>query len=108
MHQQIFRFPLNHFRPLHNPTQFIEALISALSRSKDEMVSPEDFLAYAEKLVDSVKDSDDAGGKKQAAQLLEVARCYQVYQDCLRENDAVDFGDQVFLAVRLLEQHPEI
>src|SRR3990167_684484 len=52
------RFSLDYYRPLGNPTRFISALVQHFNRAKDELVSPQDYLAYAEKLrlnLDSVE-----------------------------------------------------
>ncbi|MBI4004465.1 MAG: ATP-dependent helicase, partial [Candidatus Omnitrophica bacterium] len=38
---------------------------------------------------------------------LELAKAYASYQRLLRDAQAVDFGDQVLLAVQLLERHPD-
>ena len=58
--ENLFKFQLKHFRPLGNPTKFIDAMISLFSRARDEDVSPEEYLAYAERL------------KQQAAEEKEV------------------------------------
>src|SRR3989344_66694 len=44
------RFSPEFSRPLGNPTRFIRALVQHFARAKDELVSPEDYLAYAEKV----------------------------------------------------------
>ena len=36
----LFEFPLEYYRPLGDPTRHIEAIISLLSRAKDEDISP--------------------------------------------------------------------
>src|SRR3990172_6124582 len=46
---RLFDFPLAHYRPLGDPTRHIQAIISLISRAKDEDVSPEEYLAYAER-----------------------------------------------------------
>lgn len=37
-----------------------------------------------------------------------VADVYQIYQDKLRKNNAVDFDDLIFLTVRLFQQYPQV
>ncbi|MFH0854489.1 MAG: UvrD-helicase domain-containing protein [bacterium] len=44
------RFNLDYYRPFGNPTKFIHALIKHFSRCKDEGISPEEYLEYAESL----------------------------------------------------------
>jgi DNA helicase II / ATP-dependent DNA helicase PcrA len=52
------RFQLDYYRPLSNPTKFIQALLKLFSRAKDEEASPESYLDYIKELKndsDSVK-----------------------------------------------------
>jgi DNA helicase-2/ATP-dependent DNA helicase PcrA len=44
------KFDLDYYRPLGNPTKFIQAMLKHFSRLKDEDVSPADYLKYAEEL----------------------------------------------------------
>ena len=109
MRQHVFDLPLQQFRPLNDPTRFVEALATVFARAKDEAVGPDEFLAYAEALQHQAEASpQDEEIRAQAGRMLEIAKCYAAYQRLLREADAVDFGDQVFLAVQLLEQHPDV
>src|SRR3972149_1520369 len=48
--QNLFAFNLKHYLPLSNPTKFIEAILSLISRCKDEDVSPEDYLEFVKSL----------------------------------------------------------
>lgn len=49
--QNLFRFNLNYYRPLSNPTKFISAILSFFSRLKDENISPEALSLYAKRPV---------------------------------------------------------
>ncbi len=100
----LFELPLKLFRPSHDPLRYVDALSTLLARAKDEAVTPEAFLAFA----DSLPELSDDAQRRRAAQYQELARCYAVYQELLRHAQAIDFGDQVLLAVRLLERHPHL
>ncbi len=100
LRRRAFELPLQSLRPLNDPTRFLDALLTVFARAKDEAVSPEDYLAYAR----SIQPSESP----EAQRILEVAEAYAAYEPLLRNADAIDFGDQVLLAIRLLEQHPEI
>jgi DNA helicase-2/ATP-dependent DNA helicase PcrA len=95
LRQNLFDLPLTQYRPLYDPTRYLEALTSMFARAKDEAVTPEEFLAYA-----TTQHSPGA--------VVELANSYATYQRLLREADAVDFGDQILLAIQLLDQHPEV
>lgn len=90
--QHLYELPLNRYRPSHDPTRYLEALVTVFGRAKDEAVTPEAFLAYAR--------------TNPAAH--ELAQGYAAYQQLLHQADAMDFGDQVLAALQLLECHPEL
>ena len=46
--------------------------------------------------------------ERQNPKLYRAADAYQLYQDCLRENDALDFGDLLLQTVTLFNQEPEL
>ena len=47
MRQNIFNLGLNFFRPLGNPTKFLEGLLTHFSRLADEHASPIEYLNWA-------------------------------------------------------------
>ena len=109
LRQHLFELPLERLRPLHDPTRFLEALVTLFARAKDEAVTPAELLDYALHLQESsASHPEDAAGTLNAARWLEIARCYDVYETLLREADLVDFGDQVLLAIRVLEQRLDV
>jgi DNA helicase-2/ATP-dependent DNA helicase PcrA len=103
--KHLFRFPLKQYRPLGNPTKFIDAILTLFSRAKDEDVSPVEYQAFAQELE---KKADEQATLDRAAQQLELARTYQIYQELMLQEGCVDFGDQVNLALRLFREHPSV
>ena len=69
-------------------------VLSVISREKDKMVSPEQMLS------DTRTDSD--------LRLSSIARAYERYQTRLRENNALDFDDIIFLTVKLLQENGDV
>src|SRR3990170_7253247 len=101
------KFNLDYYRPLGNPTKFIHALLKHFSRAKDEEISPEEYLKYAEEL----KLNQDADGESdilEIKRLEEVANAYHIYQKILLENNALDFGDLINYALKLFKTRPNI
>jgi len=92
LRQHVFELGLEQLRPLPDPTRYLDALATVLARAKDEAVTPEEFQACA------------AGNP----QWLELAQAYEAYQRLLRDAGAIDFGDQVLLAIHLMERHPDV
>src|SRR5215470_6167161 len=56
---RLFEFPLERYRPLGDPTRHLQALITLISRCKDEDVSPEAYVACAERLVATAANAGD-------------------------------------------------
>ena len=47
LRERVFELGLEEYRPLGDPTKFLDALATLFSRAKDEDVSPDAFLAHA-------------------------------------------------------------
>ena len=117
LREHLFELDLDEYRPLGDPTRFLGALATLFSRAKDEDVSPAAFIAHAERLAAAASaaaaiagtdaDRDAAAAlEEEARRQGELARAYARYQGLLAAGGAVDFGDQVALALRLLRESP--
>lgn len=102
--EHIYEFDLNYYRPLGNPSAHIHELIRHFSKCKDELVTPESYLAYAE----SIKLDADNIHTEENDRLTELANAYHFYNQLLLKNNALDFGDLIFYAVRLLRERPSL
>ncbi|MBI3626841.1 UvrD-helicase domain-containing protein [Candidatus Uhrbacteria bacterium] len=101
------KFALDYYRPLGNPTKFINALVRHFSRAKDEEIYPEEYLKLAEaKKLNN--DSADEVTKLEIKRINEVANAYHIYQQLLLENNALDFGDLINYTLRLFRQRPHL
>jgi DNA helicase-2/ATP-dependent DNA helicase PcrA len=67
------------------------AIHSEISRAKNELVCPEEFIRLGRTYKDEV-----------------TGRCYVRYQQLLRESNALDFDDLLVETVQLFEQHPDV
>ena len=107
--ERLFQFTLNYFRPLADPTRFIEALIQLFSRAKDEDISPEEYIKYAQDLVIQAKaNPEDLALQEESLRESEVANAYAKYQELLAKEGLLDFGNQFYLSLNLLRNHPAI
>jgi DNA helicase-2/ATP-dependent DNA helicase PcrA len=103
LRDRLFELPLDHYRPLGDPTRHLQALITLISRLKDEDVSPEEYLAHAERLAREAPGQPDyEEARARAAQQLELARTYARHRELMARDGVVDFGDQIVLVLRLL------
>ncbi len=88
-----------------NPAPLLASFVARIDRLKDEMVPAEDCRSYAERLV------AEAGGdaaRAHAARELEFARLYADHDRLLAERGALDFGDLILRAFRLLHERPHV
>ena len=69
-------------------------VLAAISRSKDRMLSPQEMLERAE-----------SNGDLRA---LHIAKAYEKYQTELKNNNALDFDDIIFITVKLLQEHEDV
>lgn len=70
----------------------VKQMLSEISRAKDRLISPEEFM------------SEGMGDYYKAC----VSRVYSMYQQKLKNANAVDFDDIILLTVRLFESHPDV
>ena len=69
-------------------------VLNIISKEKDKYISPDQMLSH-------IHESNDF-------KLLHVAKAYKRYQTKLKENNALDFDDIIFLTVRLLQEHEDV
>jgi DNA helicase-2/ATP-dependent DNA helicase PcrA len=109
LREHLFELPLDRFRPLGDPTRFLHALVTLISRARDEDVTPADYRAVADAFATrSAADPADEALAEEAARQRELAALYEAYEALMRGTDRLDFGDQVSLALRLLREHPAV
>ncbi len=100
--QNFDQFNLDYYRPLGNPTKFIQAMIKHFSRAQDEEIWPEDYLKYAKQL--NNKKTED----QEIARINEIANAYHTYQQLLLKNSSLDFGDLINYLLKLFKERPQI
>ena len=112
--------PLRHYQHLQFPTYYFPHILQAISRAKDELVTPEQYEHLAGQMLevaplsgtqwsayrDFVGEQDEEQQKAEKA--LEVAAIYARYQAALQRRGDSDFGGLIMLATQLLEQYPEV
>jgi DNA helicase-2/ATP-dependent DNA helicase PcrA len=103
--ENLFRLPLEYYRPLGAPTRHIQEMLDAIKKLKQEDISPEEYLAYARKARRSA--ADDAAAEL-ARKHLEMSRVYESYQALLQKEGKIDFEDQVRLVVELFRKRPSV
>jgi DNA helicase-2/ATP-dependent DNA helicase PcrA len=122
LRERLFELDLETYRPLGDPDRFLGALASLFARCRDEDVSPARYRQHADRLAveaataaAEVAAGNDVGDEDReraaalaetAGQQRELADAYGRYTELLAASGAIDFGDQVSLALRLLRESP--
>ncbi|HCI79254.1 MAG TPA: hypothetical protein DHW02_06165, partial [Ktedonobacter sp.] len=106
LQQQSDALKLQHYQRLQSPTAYFPDLLKAISRAKDELVTPD---MYAQ-LAQHMKEQADTDEEKlqQAERAAEVAHVYALYQQALAQRGNTDFGGLLMLTLQLFTEHPEI
>lgn len=104
--------PLGRFESVSAPVTRLGLLLDAISRAKDELISPEEYVEIAERWEIEVAQRPAPTNAKEiakaesetehAAKCRDAAIFYKAYENLLRSHSSVDYGDLILLAVRLL------
>ena len=97
--------PLRHYQNLFTPTYHFPAILSGISRAKDELVSPAEYKWLALRMLKQASSDEEI---ERAEKTLEVADIYALYQTALERQKDTDFGGLIMLTVQLLKEHPEV
>jgi DNA helicase-2/ATP-dependent DNA helicase PcrA len=103
--ENLFRLPLDYYRPLGQPTRHIQVVLEAVRRLKQEDVQPEEYVSWAEALG---RRAANEAERETARKHLEIARVFAAYQALLRAEGLIDFEDQVTLVVDLFRRRPAV
>lgn len=99
---------LEHYQNLYEPTTHLAAILAAISRAKDELVSPDNYTELAATMLTRAQRENDAEETRKAERAAEVARVYQFYQNHLEREGLLDFGDLIFRTMRLLRERDTV
>jgi DNA helicase-2/ATP-dependent DNA helicase PcrA len=103
--RRMMELPLDHYRPLGNPVKFLRALLQHFSRAKDEDVTPEMYLEFAQ---NTVLDGDSEFITGERKRLQELADVYFAYRKILREEGSLDMNDLIMETLRLFRERPAV
>ena len=110
--QNLFNFPLEYYRPLGNPTKFFQALITFISRCKDEEITFKDLAKFTEKLKKKLKKTKKPDEKSEIKQEIEkfeeLTKTFKKYEELKTQAGFLDFGDLIILTLALFRKFPKI
>lgn len=107
LHRNFDKFKLKYYRPLGSPNKFIDAMLDHFSKCKDEMITPDEYLQYAEQFKKGIAAGDEEMSAE-AKRLDEIANAYKTYQQLLLDSERIDFADLIHYTIKLFETRPNI
>ncbi|GAC1354473.1 MAG: UvrD-helicase domain-containing protein [Ktedonobacteraceae bacterium] len=105
LRQQANMMDLRHYQNLHAPAHYFPDMLKAISRAKDELVSP---LQYAQLAQTMLHKAHDEEAIQKAEKSVEIAHIYSLYQEALQRRGDTDFGGLLMQAIQLLMEQPDI
>ncbi|HEY5002722.1 MAG TPA: UvrD-helicase domain-containing protein [Ktedonobacteraceae bacterium] len=96
---------LQHYQKLQSPTYYFPDMLKAISRAKDELISPEEYAHLGQQMLQQAHNEET---QQKAEKALEIAHIYALYQQALARQGDSDFGGLLALTVQLFREHPEI
>src|SRR5205807_2529877 len=96
---------LRHYQQLWSPTHYFPDILKAISRAKDELVSPAAYTALAQNMLQQAHDEDS---QEKAEKALEIAHIYTLYEAELKRRGDSDFGGLLTLTLQLFREQPEV
>ena len=103
LRKNLFQFELEYFRPLGNPMKFLQGMLQHFSRIKDDDITPEQYLQYAEKM--KVSPDGDADELKKT---LELAQAFMTYESLKAQHGVMDFSDLISNSLKLFRTRKNV
>jgi len=105
----LFKFDLNYFRPLGNPTKFIEGLKQHFSRLQDEDITPTDYVGWVGNKRREIKGKSISEEEKfELEKWKELAGAYKFYEELKINAGVFDFGDLITKTLKLFRERKNI
>ncbi|KKR11703.1 MAG: hypothetical protein UT39_C0004G0062 [Candidatus Woesebacteria bacterium GW2011_GWA1_39_21] len=110
----LFKFDLKYFRPLGNPTKFVDGMIQHFSRLQDEDISPLDYVQWAQDQKSKVKSQNENLKLKNEEEKIEsdkweeLANAYKTYDELKTKAGVMDFGDLIIKTLELFRKRPNV
>lgn len=108
LRNNLFKLDLKYFRPLGNPTKFIDGMLQHFSRLQDEDVAPADYVSWVNLKfkINNSKLSDDE--TIEGDKYRELSQIYKQYDELKTRESVLDFGDLITKTLKLFRDRPNV
>ncbi len=110
LRENIFKLKLHYYRPLGNPNKFLQGLLQHFSRLKDEDITPDEYINFAEQMENGkLQDSKERDAERmEIEKIVELAHAYKTYDELKAKESIMDFGDLIANVLRLFRIRPNV
>ncbi len=105
LREHIEQLGLNYYAPVTNPESMLAELIKYFSKLKSQLITPDQYKRFVAKMARAVSSDSEA---IEAERHQELAKAYQGYQQLAKKQGLIDYDDQIYLAVELLERRANV
>lgn len=107
LRKNLFLFDLKYFRPLGNPNKFLGSLLQHFSRLRDENISPNQYVDWAQDQKSKIKNQKEDEVFEEE-KYLELAGAYKTYQVLKLKENLFDYADLIFHLDKLFQTRKNI
>src|SRR5258708_663209 len=92
LRKHLFDFKLDYFRPLGNPMKFLQGMLTHFSRLKDDDITPEQYLKYAEEIKSGKRKPNEGKSSEEdeIKKILEMAEAFKIYEALKAKEGVMD------------------
>jgi DNA helicase-2/ATP-dependent DNA helicase PcrA len=106
--KNLFKFDLNYFRPLGNPTKFLGGMLTHFSRLQDEDVSPTDYSSWVKDKTQMLNAKSSEEEKIELEKWKELAGAYRTYEELKVKEGVMDYGDLIVKTLKIFKERKNI
>jgi DNA helicase II / ATP-dependent DNA helicase PcrA len=89
-------------------TGVVDRILTLDDQAANHFVTPDEIVEFNRKRLDELANHRNDRAYASAKERIELAQACAVFRELKRELGVIDFGDQIELALRIVEQHPEV
>lgn len=106
--KNLFKFELEYFRPLGNPTKFIDGMLQHFSRLQDEDINPTEYLSWVNSKFQVPNSKLKSDEQIDVDKWQELAQSYKTYDELKTKEGVMDFGDLIIKTLELFRKRPNV
>ncbi len=103
LEQHLDELELDYYAPVTNPKGLLPDIADYFSKLKQQVISPAVYAAFIKKM-----PTAEASQKLEKSKHQELSKAYQRYIELTKQYNVIDYDDQIYRAVELLKNRPNI